>query len=76
MQAIILCGGLATRLGDATKTVPITRLKQEADQWVLAVAIIEAKDLTGKECGKVVNLVLNEGKFDYRFPSHISGYPV
>ena len=22
MQAIILCGGLATRLGDATKTVP------------------------------------------------------
>ena len=40
----------------------ITRLKQEADQWILAIAIIEAKDLTGKKCGKVVNLVLNEGK--------------
>ena len=40
----------------------ITRLKREEDQWVLAIAIIEAKGLTAKECGKVVNLVLNEGK--------------
>ena len=40
----------------------ITRLKQEEDQWVLAIAIIEAKDLTAKECSQVVNLVLNEGK--------------
>ena len=40
----------------------ITRLKREEDQWVLAIAIIEAKDLTAKECSRVVNLVLNEGK--------------
>ena len=40
----------------------ITRLKQEEDQWVLAIAIIEGKSLTGKECAKVVNLVLKEGK--------------
>ena len=40
----------------------ITRLKQEEDQWVLAIAIIELKDLTAKECSRVVNLVLNEGK--------------
>ncbi len=40
----------------------ITRLKQEEDQWILAIAIIEAKGLTAKECGKVVNLVLKEGK--------------
>ncbi len=40
----------------------ITRLKQEEDQWVLAIAIVEAKGLTGKECRKVVNLVLKGGK--------------
>ena len=40
----------------------ITRLKQEKDQWVLAIAIIESKDLTAKECSQVVNLVLNEGE--------------
>lgn len=40
----------------------ITRLKREADQWVLAIAIVEAKGLTGKECRKVVNLVLKGGK--------------
>ena len=40
----------------------ISRLKQEEDQWLLAIAIIEMRDLTAKECGKVVNLVLNEGK--------------
>lgn len=40
----------------------ITRLKQEEDQWVLAIAITEAKGLTGKECRKVVNLVLKGGK--------------
>ena len=40
----------------------ITRLKQEENQWVLAIAIIEAKGLTGKECRRVVNLVLKEGK--------------
>lgn len=40
----------------------ITRLKQEEDQWILAIAIIEAGGLTAKECGKVVNLVLKEGK--------------
>ena len=38
----------------------ISRLKREDDQWVLAIAIIEAKCLTAKECEKVVNLVLNE----------------
>ena len=38
----------------------ISRLKREDDQWLLAIAIIEAKSLTTKECEKVVNLVLNE----------------
>ena len=40
----------------------ITRLKQEEDQWVLAIAIIESKDLTAKVCSQVVNLVLNEDR--------------
>ena len=40
----------------------IARLKREEDQWQLAIAIIEARPLTAKECGKVVNLVLNEDK--------------
>lgn len=40
----------------------IARLKREADQWLLAIAIIEARCLTAKECGKVVNLVINEEK--------------
>ena len=38
----------------------ISRLKREDDQWLLAIAIIEAKCLTAKECEKIVNLVLNE----------------
>ena len=40
----------------------ISRLKQEEDQWILAIAIIEMRGLTAKECGKVVNLVIKEGK--------------
>ncbi|MCY3626243.1 hypothetical protein F4X88_15405 [Candidatus Poribacteria bacterium] len=40
----------------------ITRLKQEEDKWILAIAIVEVKGLTAKECGKVVNLVIKEGK--------------
>ena len=40
----------------------ISRLKDEEDQWLLAVAIIETKDLTAEECKNVVNLVLNESK--------------
>lgn len=43
-----------------TQGVQISRLKDEADQWLLAVAIIEAEDLTAEECKNVVNLVLNE----------------
>lgn len=42
--------------------VQISRLKDEADQWLLAVVILEAKDLTAEECKNVVNLVLNENK--------------
>ena len=37
----------------------ISRLKDEEDQWLLAVAIIEAEDFTIDECNKVVNGVLN-----------------
>ena len=40
----------------------ISRLKNEEDQWLLAVAIIEAKDLTAEECKSAVDLVLNEKK--------------
>ena len=40
----------------------ISRLKDKEDQWLLAVAIIEAKDLTAEECKNVVDLVLNEKK--------------
>lgn len=40
----------------------ISRLKQEEDQWLLAIAIIEMEGLTAKECGRVVNFVLKEGK--------------
>ncbi len=40
----------------------IARLKREEDQWLFAIAIIEARCLTTKECGEVVNLVLNERK--------------
>ncbi|MXV82439.1 hypothetical protein F4X88_03720 [Candidatus Poribacteria bacterium] len=40
----------------------ISRLKNEEDQWLLAVAIIETKDLTAEECQNVVNLVLKEEK--------------
>ena len=42
--------------------VQISRLKDEADQWLLAFTIIETKDLTAEECKNVVNLVLNEDK--------------
>jgi len=38
----------------------VTRLKRGEDQWLLAIAIVEAKGLTTKQCRKVVNLVLNE----------------
>ncbi len=37
----------------------ITRLKDEDDQWLLAVTVAE-KELTSNECEKVVNLVLKE----------------
>ncbi len=40
----------------------ISRLTSEEDQWVLALAIIEEEDLTGKECQNIVNLVLNQEK--------------
>jgi hypothetical protein len=40
----------------------ISRLEKKEDQWILAMVIIEAKNLTTKECGNVVNLVLNENK--------------
>ena len=40
----------------------IARLKREEDQWLLAIAIIETRCLSAKECGKVVNLVLSEDK--------------
>ena len=40
----------------------ISRLKDEEDQWLLAVTIIKAKDLTADECKNVVNLVLKENK--------------
>ena len=38
----------------------ISRLTNDEDQWVLALAIIEEEDLTAKECQNVVNLVLNQ----------------
>ena len=40
----------------------ISRLTNDDDQWVLALAIIEVEDLTAKECQNVVNLVLNQEK--------------
>lgn len=40
----------------------ISRLKQEEEQWLLAIAITETKGLTAKECGKIVNFVLRKGK--------------
>ena len=40
----------------------ISRLTNDKDQWVLALAIIEEEDLTVKECQNVVNLVLNQEK--------------
>ncbi len=40
----------------------ISRLHKVEDQWILAMVIIEAKNLTTKECTNVVNLVLNEKK--------------
>lgn len=40
----------------------LSRLTSDEDQWVLALAIIEAEDLTAKECQNVVSLVLNQEK--------------
>lgn len=40
----------------------IARLKREADQWLLAIVAVETKCLTAKECGKIVNFVINEEK--------------
>ena len=40
----------------------ISRLKNDEDQWLLAIAIIETEDLTASECGNVVNLVLKGDK--------------
>ena len=45
-----------------TQGVQISRLTDEADQWLLAITIIETKDLTAEECKNVVNIVLNEDK--------------
>ena len=42
--------------------IEIAKLKNEDDQWLLAIAIIETENLTANECGNVVNLVLKEGK--------------
>ena len=42
--------------------IEIAKLKNEEDQWLLAFAVTETKNLTAKECGNVVNLVLKEGK--------------
>ena len=39
----------------------ISRLADEDDQWMLAITIVE-KNLKGKECKNVVNIVLNEGR--------------
>ena len=48
MQAIILCGGLATRLGETTKTVPKILL-DIAGQTVLAWQIKMLKDVNVEE---------------------------
>lgn len=40
----------------------ISRLEDDEDQWLLAMVIIETKNLTATECGNVVNLVLKEDK--------------
>ena len=42
--------------------IEITKLKSEEDQWLLAFAVTETKNLTAKECGNIVNLVLKEDK--------------
>ena len=42
--------------------IEIAKLKNGEDQWLLAFAVTETKNLTGKECGNIVNLVLKEGK--------------
>ena len=42
--------------------IEISKLKNEEEQWLLAFAITETKNLTAKECGNVVNLVLKENK--------------
>ena len=40
----------------------ISRLKNDEDQWLLAMAIIETENLTASECENVVSLVLKESK--------------
>lgn len=44
------------------KLFQLSRLTNDEDQWVLALAIIEVENLTAKECQNVVNLVLNQEK--------------
>ena len=40
----------------------ISRLNNEEDQWLLAIAIIEAEDLTADECKNVVDRVVKENE--------------
>ena len=40
----------------------ISRLNNEEDQWLLAIAIIEAEDLTADECKNVVDRVVEENE--------------
>ena len=42
--------------------IEISKLKNEAEQWLLAFTITETQNLTAKECQNVVNLVLKEEK--------------
>ena len=42
--------------------IEIAKLKNEEDQWLLAFAVTETRNLTAKECGNIVNLVLKEDK--------------
>ena len=40
----------------------ISRLENDEDQWLLAMAIIETENFTAIECGNVVDLILKEDK--------------
>ena len=42
--------------------IEISKLKNEDEQWLLAFSITETQNLTAKECGNVVSLVLKEDK--------------